>query len=428
MSKDIRIGYVNQIFPALTETFVYREVFGLQREGIHVSTFAIWKLDKDKQSEEAKHLVDSTHYAFPMNWSRMVRNHLYFLLRHPAKYLGTFFFVLTRPGESFKNRLRTFYHFCEAVYLATDVKGERVQHMHAHFSINAATVALVLARLLDISFSFTTHNNLFYDQLILKEKIRDAKFIIVVSEYNRRFIAKLMPGEDHNHKIHTVHYGLSVEDFSPPATRSKNEVPLIFMVSQLAERKGIPYLVKACHILSERGINFQCILAGDGPQRPIIEQLIEQYKLHDKVKLVGALFQEQLKDYLNQADIFALPCIVASNGDIDGIPNVLMEAMALEIPVVSTYVSGIPELIENDHYGLLVDEKDEVALAKALQRLLEDEALRSRLGKNGRRKVIDEFNIKHNAAKLAEIFERYVKPGRDLAESTAQQDLVKQWS
>lgn len=426
-AQKIRIGYVNQIFPVLTETFVYREIFGLEREGLHVSTFAMWRPDRNKLSAESKHLVDSTSYVFPIKWPRFLINHLSFLIKHPKKYLGTLFFVLSRKGESAKNRLRTFYHFCEAVYLTSDVKRTGIQHMHAHFCINAATVAFVLSRLMDISFSFTAHNNLFYDQLILKEKVRAARFVIVVSEFNRRFIGNLLPGEDYNDKIHTVHYGLSVEDFSPPASKTANDVPVILLVSQLAERKGTRYLIKACQILVERGLTFRCVIAGDGPERLLIEQLVEENGLKDRVELVGAVFQEHLKEYLERADLFVLPCVTASNGDMDGIPNVLMEAMAMELPVISTYVSGIPELIINEECGLLVREKDPVALADALQRLLEDQELRLRLGKNGRQQVGREFNIHKNAASLAAIFRRYITTDPSPSTPTTQRDLINQW-
>jgi glycosyltransferase involved in cell wall biosynthesis len=405
--QDVRIAYVNQIYPLLTETFIYREVLGLEREGLDVSTYAIWKPDTDGLSQESRHMVDSTGYVFPLSWPKFIAHHLYFLFRHPRKYLGTLSFVLTRKGESAKNRLRTLYHFCEAVFLAPDIKRKRIQHVHAHFSINAATVALVISRLLDISFSFTPHNNFFYDQLILKEKIKEARFIVAISEFNRRFIAKLLPEQDFNYKIHTVHYGLSVDDFAPPAVKPSNDIPIILFVSQLAERKGTPYLVKACKILVERGLTFRCVIVGDGPQRELLEQLVVQCDLQEIVELVGAVLQENLKEYLEKADIFAVPCVTVSSGDMDGLPNVLIEAMAMEIPTISTYVSGVPELIEDEQCGLLVNEKDKVALADALQRLLEDKELRARLGKNGRQKVVQEFNIDKNTTRLATLFKKY---------------------
>jgi colanic acid/amylovoran biosynthesis glycosyltransferase len=352
--------------------------------------------------------VDSSFYVFPISWPRFFAAHLYFFFTRPVGYISTLLFVLTRRGESIKNRRRTFFHFFEAIYLALDAKREGIRHIHAHFTINAATIALIIARMLDISFSFTAHNTFFTDRPILKEKLKAAKFIIAISKYSRDFLLGLLPEEELKDRFHIVHCGVSPDDFLPPTHKATNQRPLIFSLAQLVERKGLPVLIESCKILAERGCDFQCLIAGDGPQQSLLERLITEYQIQDKVQLIGIVFQEQLVDYLNKADMFVLPCLTARNGDRDGIPVVLMEAMAMEIPTISTCVSGIPELIEDGQSGLLVREKDAVDLADAMQRLLEDDELRGRLGKNGRQKVIQEFNIYENAAQLAALFGRYL--------------------
>jgi colanic acid/amylovoran biosynthesis glycosyltransferase len=403
-SKSRPIAYITQSFPSLTTTFIYREVLALRNVGFNIVTFAIWKPNVNKLSAESKALVNSSFYVFPMSWLKFFAAHLYFFFTRPVKYLSTFFFVVTRKGESLANRRRTFFHFFEAIYLALDAKRQGVRHIHAHFAVNAATLALIISRMLDISFSFTAHNTFFTDRVILKEKLKAAKFILAISEHSRDFLLRFLPAENLGDKFHIVHCGVSPDDFRPPAHRAKNERPFIFSLSQLVERKGFPVLLEACKILSQRGYDFQCLIAGDGPQRPLLERLVAEYQITDRVQLIGAIFQEQLADYLTGADIFVLPCLTASNGDRDGIPVVLMEAMAMEIPTISTYVSGIPELIEDGQSGLLVGEKDAAALADAVQRLLEDETLRQRLGKGGRQKIVHEFNIHRNAAQLADLF------------------------
>jgi colanic acid/amylovoran biosynthesis glycosyltransferase len=404
----IVIAYVAQTFPALTQTFVYRETQALEEMGFEIVTNAIWKPDVSKLSQESRHLVDRSHYVFPLSWRKFFRAHFFILRTRPRKYLGTLLFVLTRKGEQPKNRLRTFYHFLEAVYLAPELERRQVQHIHAHFAINAATLALVLSRLLDISFSFTAHNIFFIDRLLLKDKVWTARFVVAISEFSKQFLLRLVPGQDLGGKIHIVHCGLSPEDFAPVDRTPTADVPLLLFVAQLAERKGAPYLVEACRLLAERGVAFRCVIIGDGAQRPLLEQLIDRYSLQGVVELAGAMPQERVKPYLQRADVFVLPCITASNGDMDGIPVSLMEAMAMEIPVVSTYVSGIPELIEDGQSGLLVEEKDEIGLADALQRLIQDEAVRVALGKNGRSKVVQEFNIHDNASQLTTLFTRYL--------------------
>jgi len=406
--RSVPVAYITQSFPGLTTTFIYREVLALRNVGFNVVTFAIWKPNINKLSTESRDLVNSSFYAFPVSWPRFFAAHLYFFFTRPTKYISTLFFVLTRKGEAIENRRRTFFHFCEAIYLALDAKREGIRHIHAHFAINAATIALVIARMLDISFSFTAHNSFFTDRLLLKAKLKAAKFIIVISKYSQDLLLRFLPDENLRGKFHVVHCGVSPDDFLPPTHKAINQRPLIFSVAQLVERKGLPVLLEACKILSERGYDFQCLVAGDGPQRSLLEQLVTEYQIRDKVGLIGVVFQEQLVDYLGRADVFVLPCLTTANGDRDGIPVVLMEAMAMEIPTISTHVSGIPELIEDGQSGLLVEERNAVALAGAMQRLLDDDELRWRLGKNGRQKVVREFNIHQSVAQLAALFEKHL--------------------
>jgi colanic acid/amylovoran biosynthesis glycosyltransferase len=406
--QPLSIAYVMQTFPALTQTFVYRETSALENNGFDIGTYAIWKPDPDTLSQESRYWVDRSFYVFPISWLRFIRAHLYVFLTRPVRYMGTLFFVLTRRGEKMKNRFRTLFHFCEAVYLAPEMEKRQVQHVHAHFTINAASMALVLSRLLGISFSFTAHNIFFTDRLLLKAKVQEARFIVAISEFSKDYLIRLTTDKALD-KVHIVHCGLAPEDFAPPVPKPANDVPLFLFVAQLAERKGTPVLVDACRLLAERGVAFRCVIIGDGPQRALVETLVERHALQEVVELKRAMPQEQVREYLKRTDIFVLPCITASDGDMDGIPVSLMEAMAMEIPTVSTFVSGIPELIENGKSGLLVKERDPVALADALQRLIEEKELRVLLGKNGRQRVLQDFDVHKNAHQLATLFERYLK-------------------
>ena len=408
------IAYISEKFPSLTTTFIYREVLALRAAGFEIETFATWKPALADLSAESTHLVESSHYVFPASPWKFLRAHARFLARHPLRYLRTLFLVLTRPGESPSNRKRTLFHFAEAMILAEVAEQRGIQHIHAHFSINAATLALVISRMLNISFSMTVHNNIFTDRILLREKLRAARFIISISKFSQDYLLARYADEKIAHKFHIVHCGVSTDAFQPvspgqPASgQSEGERPLIFAASQFAERKGYPVLVEACRILRERGCRFECIIGGDGPQWAEVAQMVEQYELHDYVSLPGRYFQEQLRAYLERADIYVLPCITAPSGDIDGVPVSLMEAMAMELPVISTFVSGIPELVENGESGLLVEEKDAVALADAIQHLLENPARRAELGRRARQKVEAEYNIYANAEQLAEIFKTHL--------------------
>lgn len=406
------VAYISQFYPHLTETFVYREVLGLREHGLDVRTFACWSPDRERLSAESLPLVDETGYVFPLAVGRFVANHLRALATAPLRYLGTLAWMLTRRGESLKNRGFSILHFAMAVHLAPSMRRMGIAHIHAQFSINAATIALVLSRLYDIPFSFTAHNLLFTKQMLLGEKVRHARFIVAISDYTRRVLVdSAPPGVDPSDRIHVVHCGLSTEAFVPGEARDaesrESETASLLFVAQLQERKGVTVLVEACGELAARGTPFECTIVGDGPDYAAARELVRDLKLEDRVTLTGALPQERLPAHLERADVFVLPCVETASGDLDGIPVALMEAMACGIPVVSTRVSGIPELIEDGVTGALVDSRDSGQLADALGRLIGDARLRRRLGRAGREYVRERFEIRGTSAELARLFERY---------------------
>lgn len=399
------IAYLMQGYPALTT--VYREVLALRAKGLDVRTFATWRPVPESVSKEARGLIEETFYLFPMRWPVFLKVHIRYLLARPGAYLSTLVYLLTRPGQSLAKRRRTLCHFAEGVYLAAEIERQGIPHIHAHFALNATTLALVVARLTGASFSFTAHaNDIFADQVILKEKIKAARFIVAISEYNKRFLVEYSGDPRVAGKIHVVHSGIPVTDFSLDhhPVRPASAPPLVLSVARLVEKKGFPFLIQACRYLRDRGYCARCIILGSGPQEGELRRLIHDLDLEGWVELPGWLDQTQVRAYLREATAFALPCIVAEDGDRDGIPASLMEAMAMAKPCVSTAISGIPELIEDGCSGLLVAEKDAVALADALSRLLDDAELGRRLGRAGREKVIDRFNCDDIAAQLFHLF------------------------
>ncbi len=418
MSKTT-IAYVAQFFPLLTETFVYREVEALTEKGFDVITLSNRTPEISKLSEESIGFMDKTEYVFPIKHIAFLIAHLYFIFRFPRRYFGTLFYLSTYPGEPIGNRIRTLGHFGGAVYLAYRIRKRGVTHIHAHFAVNAATIGLSISRLLNIGYSLTVHNNIFTDRLVLRPKLEAATFIISISEYSKQFLLEYAPDVPRlARKIHIVHCGISAESFhrSDPNLvglgLGNPDTPHLVSLSSFAERKGMPVLVEACNILSQRGFRFRCTIAGSGPDYDLVKDMVNRYQLDDVVKLPGRFFQEDIHGYLNDASIFALACITAENGDIDGIPVALMESMAMQVPTVSTTVSGIPELIENGVSGLLVDEQNAPALADAIAKLLLDNELAQKLADAGRRKVIKDFNIDTTSQHLVEIFLHYLATDR----------------
>lgn len=405
----MRIGYLINYYPHLTTTFIYREVQALEALGFKIDVFSIWTPDTSALSPESRNLVDSTFYLFPVSWVKVFKTHFRFLIKKPALYLKTLFNLLTVPGESLKNRKRTLGHFLEAVCFSEEISRRGITHIHAHFAAGATSNAMIIARLLSLTFSFTAHNTYFTDRILIREKTREALFISIISEFSKNYLLNFVPGENLGGKCHIVRCGVATQAIPSMEKANRRKPPFILFVAQLAERKGALYLVKACEILAARDVRFSCIIAGDGPEREKLEKMVSETDIDKLVSFPGALYQEEVKKLLQTADIFALPCITSEDGDMDGIPVALMEAMVMGIPVVSTHVSGIPELIRDGVSGLLVEEKDATALADSLQRLLENKELARETGENARKKITAEFDLGTNAARLASLFENYLQ-------------------
>jgi glycosyltransferase involved in cell wall biosynthesis len=297
----------------------------------------------------------------------------------------------------------TVLHFAEGGYAAHLLRKESINHLHAHFADRAATVALVAGRLLGIPYSLGIHagEDIFVHPVLLPEKFSEAKFIISCTQYNLDYLKQLgLP--DLDKKAICIHHGLDIQKY-PPASQ-QHKPPMLLSVGRLVEKKGLEYLIKACRQLKDEGREFVCHIVGPGHERQKLETLAAELGLQDTVKFLGALPHDQVVHEYDQATIFALPCIQGNDGSLDGIPNVIPEAMAMQLPVVSTPVSAIPELVENQVNGLLVPPRDEKALAAALACLLDDPSLRARLGETGRQTVTERFNVEQNVHAVYQVF------------------------
>jgi len=296
-------------------------------------------------------------------------------------------------------------YLCCGIFVAEQIEQQEVAHLHAHFAIGATSVAQIVHQLTDIPYSFMTHA---YDIFLSRKptlayKMSHTHFVATCSIYNQHYLQQLV-APSVAERIHCLYVGLNLQLFPSDMPVPAGKVPLIFAVSRLVEKKGLFYLISACGLLKDQGYNFHCSIVGDGPQRPLLEQTIHNLGLTDYVELPGSASHEQVIEMYQHATIVALPCIIGRNGDRDGIPNVLMEAMYMQIPVVSTPVSGIPELISDDKNGLLVPPQNSSALAAALASLLADPSLCRRLGTAGRETIRECFDVAKNAQTLKALF------------------------
>lgn len=399
-----KIAYLIKCFPRLSETFILHEVLELERQGLPLRIFSLLepagKVNKAVLDVQAP--VTYVPHGFPFGMLNLFTAAARRFLKHPWTFLGICLTAIVRFHHP-----ATLRHLFYAAYLATQLEEEGITHLHAHYANTPATVALLVHQFTGIPYSFTAHAKDIY--LSRKEslayKMKEARFIVTCTGYNQQHLASLtgQPGEV---AIHRIYHGLNLRVF-PCHTSAASEPsapPLILSVARLVEKKGLLYLLHACRILKDQGYDFICRIVGEGPLRPLLEQQIHDLALTDQVELCGAETHERVLEMYQQATLVALPCIVGENGDRDGIPNVLVEALYMGVPVVSTPVSGIPELIMPEVNGLLVPPRESADLAVAIARLLDDLHLRQRLAVAGRQTVLARFDMATNTQRLMRLF------------------------
>ncbi len=402
MTPERRIAYIVGAYPLLTTTFIDREIDLLRRLGIVVDVVAL-RRPHGSLSPDQQRLVDHVEYVLPVSASHLARSHLAFMLGRPVTFWRTLLHLLSRPHPTLRSRLKTMLHFGEGVHVAYLLRPGRHDHIHAHFVDRATTVALVAGRLLDLPYSATAHaNDIYVRPVLLPEKLSEARFVVTCTQYNARHLRSVADGA--NADIVCIHHGLDLTRYEPNGAAPHR--PLILAVGQLKEKKGFAHLVDACAILRDRGYDLTCRIVGEGPDRPALESRIRDGGLTDIIELTGALDHEDVVAQYRTAMVFTLPCVTGADGDRDGIPNVVLEAMAMERPVVSTWHSGIPEAVADGVTGVLVEPGDPCALADALGRLLDDAQLRRDMGRRGRKRVAEMFDIETNVRTLVTRFEQ----------------------
>ena len=402
----MKVAYLLKTFPKLSETFILNEVLELERQGLPLHIFSLREPSETKVHpgvEEVRAGVTHLRYTSPYRrvpFERMahkiqfLEDRRYLFLRRPIRYLRTLRFHAKHGGRK--------RHFDQALALARELLRGAFTHLHSHFANEPTSVAELAHRLTGCPFSFTAHAKDIYltDAGELSRKIAAAEFVITCTGYNRSHLARLAAGQA---PIHLCYHGVDLSRFSGEPQVPSNDAPLILSVGRFCEKKGFPYLMQACHRLKQKGHRFVCRIVGFGSLQHELEELIRTLELQDCVFLAGKMTQDKLIHEYRRADLFALPCLVTDDGDRDGIPNVLVEAMAMGVPVVSTPVSGIGELVEHMQNGLLAAERDSESLAAALEMLLDDPRLRARLGANGRQKVMEGFSLDRSTAKVRDL-------------------------
>lgn len=428
MNTKNKIAYVLKGFPRLSESFIANEVRLLEHYGLDLGLFSIKPGDAMAATEDlppilylpqVTSLSQTSLYAWLLaNLPKFVREQKYWLQYDPLRYFKTLGFALACSIQYRKYAKgpikKTFIkEFLLATYIARQIQLDgRYTHIHAHFCHDATTVAWMTSQLTRLRFSFTAHAKDIYQEKLnpddlLQRKLAATEFVTTCTLTNATYLSSLTLTPE---KIHGIYHGLDTTLFSPNhvGSDSASDKSLkLLTVGRHVEKKGFVYLIEACHILRQRGVRFNLDIIGEtGDQTERLQADIARYELIDIVHLLPPIPQNQLKAHYNNAHVFVLPCIILADGDRDGIPNVMAEAMASGLPVVVTGISGIPEIVDDGINGLIVPTADSHALADALFRILAQPKLCNLLGTAARQRIEDVFDARDTHKVLLEVFEQ----------------------
>ncbi len=397
-----RIAYFAPEIPALSATFVYNEILELGKQGIKVKAFSVHRPGHIACEKSLDELRKNVFYLYETSRQQVFTDHLTMLLAHPFGYIKSASRLIRdvfQQGLVTRSAIGLCYRFLYVATLAKQLKKANIQHLHVHFAHIPTDIAMYATPKVGIGFSVQAHaNDLFERGWLLKQKVERSNFFSTISEFNKRLLVGF--GADSN-KIHIVRCGVD-QSWQPPVKPTENnEIFTIGTVGRLVEKKGIDTLINAIAVLVRNGRKVCLQIAGDGPLEIKLKQQAASLGLNqDSVRFVGALPHDEVAKFISGLDVFVLSCQKDSNGDMDGIPVVLMEAMLCEVPVISTELSGIPELVVNNISGLTISPENEAELSNAISQLMDSPDTKLRIVSGGKQRVEDEFLLNKNVSRL----------------------------
>ncbi|MDJ0708620.1 MAG: glycosyltransferase family 4 protein [Leptolyngbyaceae cyanobacterium MO_188.B28] len=409
LTQPHRVGYVLKRYPRYSETFVVNEILAHEAAGLDIEIFALRPpSDTHFQNTIARVRAPVNYIRRPLQGrvseslnttlSPNAASFFWAELQEASKVLPGFWAALAiAQGERSS-------HVYQAAWLAREVRLKGITHLHAHFGSVATSVTRLAAHFAGVPYTFTAHaKDIFHESVKpedMSRKLRDAAAVVTVSDYNLAYLQQTY-GAAAN-RIQRIYNGLDLGRL--PYQSPRDRPPQIISVGRLVEKKGFPILVDACAILKDWGCEFGCQIIGAGEFEAPLRQQIQTLNLQSTVALIGPRPQVEVFEQVQKAAIFVGPYIIGSDGNRDGLPTVLLEAMALGAPCVSTDVTGIPEVVRDEETGLSVPQNDPMALATALKRLLADPDLRVRLAAQARHLIESEFDIHRNADAVRALF------------------------
>ncbi len=401
----MRIAYLVNQYPMVSHVFIRREILALERRGIDVTRISLRAWDSELVDPEDQLERERTRYVLRDGVPALLLALARMLLTRPAHLLRALA-LAWRMGRRAERPLPVHLaYLAEACRIELWLRAARIQHVHAHFGTNSAEVAMLVHALGGPPWSFTVHGPTEFDKaqfIGLPEKLRRCAFVVAISSFGRSQLYRFV---EHQHwpKVQVVHCGLEPALLSAPVSPPP-AVRRLVCVGRICEQKGQLLLIEAAQRLAAQGAEFELVLVGDGEMRGDIETLIKRYKLQATVRITGRISSEQLQNEILAARALVLPSFA------EGLPMVIMEAMALRRPIISTFVAGIPELVHPGEHGWLVPAGDVEALAGAMQECLDAPAdALARMGEAAQKRALARHNVDTQAAQLAELFQATIE-------------------
>jgi glycosyltransferase involved in cell wall biosynthesis len=399
---SLRIGYFTGTYPRATDTFIQREVKGLRARGIHVHTFSVRKTGSDHDvGPEVLAEKQNTMYLLPAGPLGLIADNIAAFVAAPVRYLRAMRLALATARPGWRGLLYQIFYFQEAVILARLLRRQGIDHLHNHLGDVSGTVTMLASALTGIGYSVTIHGpHIFFapTHWALREKVKLSRFIVCIS-HNCKSQMMLFSDQTDWGRFQVVHCGVDPHQFQYIEVR--RQARKFLYAGRLAAEKGLPVLFESLKLLAQQGHDYELTLIGDGDERKSLEELARRMGIADRLVFAGFASQDGVRAHLLRSDIFILPSFA------EGVPVSLMEAMACGVPVIATHVGGIAELIESGETGLLVPASDAVALRDAIAKYIDDYGLREKVSRQGREKVMSDFNLDKEVDKLAQLFREH---------------------
>ena len=397
-------------FPEPSQTFIQRELMALQQIGEEIQLLAGYRIERDDLCPELLEIERRTLYlGKPLWWAF---RGLGYAAAHPLRFGEALLWMGALPHRGWIFRLRGMAMLLAAGSVADRVRERGITCVHAHFASYQTELAMCLSRLLGIPYGWTGHaRGIWRDRNLLVQKVAGARVVITCTQFNARHLREIAPG--HADKVKVIHHGLDLGALPPVPALPGGEPARFLAVGRLVPKKGFVDLIRAGARLRDSGIDYRLAIIGEGPEGPRLRREIERYGLEQRIYLLGALSNREVFEHLGQSHALLAPSVQDEEGDIDGIPNVLLEAMSMKRAVIGSDLSGLPEVIEHERTGLLVAPGEVEQLASAMRRLAEDRELLRSMGERGRRLIEVRFDLRKTVAEQLEL----LNPGQPSARS-----------